>query len=49
MIEGCNQDLEARFQAVISYWYWLQTQGREIENADQLLIQAFYQEWKPFE
>ena len=49
LIESCNQDLETRFQAVISYWYWLQTQGREIIDANQLLIQAFYEEWKPFE
>ena len=46
-IEGCNHDLEKRFQAIISYWYWLQTQKREIGNANQLLIRAFYQEWEP--
>lgn len=43
----CNQDLEARFQAIISYWYWLQTQEREIIEPNQLLINAFYQQWKP--
>ncbi|MDJ0900168.1 MAG: hypothetical protein QNJ55_15290 [Xenococcus sp. MO_188.B8] len=48
-IEGCNHDLEKRFQAIISYWYWLQTQKRDIENANQLLIQAFEQEWEPIE
>ena len=46
-IEGCSYDLEARFQAIISYWYWLQTQKREIIEPNQLLIQAFYQQWKP--
>ena len=40
-IEGCNHDLEKRFQAIIAYWYWLQTQKREIGNANQLLIKAF--------
>ena len=48
-ITGCNYELEARFQAIISYWYWLKTQEREIGDANQLLIQAFYQQWKPFE
>ena len=48
-IEGCNHDLEKRFQAVISYWCWLQSQKREIANANQLLIEAFEQEWEPIE
>ena len=48
-IKGCNHDLEKRFQAIISYWYWLQTQKRDIGNANQLLIQAFEQEWEPIE
>ncbi len=46
-IEGCSYDLEARFQAIISYWSWLQTQETEIIDPNQLLIQAFYQQWKP--
>ncbi len=49
LIANCNYELETKFQAVISYWYWLQTQGREIIDPNQLLIQAFYEEWKPFE
>ncbi len=48
-IESCNHDLENRFQAIISYWYWLQTQQREIGDANQLLIRAFEEQWKPFE
>ncbi|MGK7897387.1 MAG: hypothetical protein AB4372_28145 [Xenococcus sp. (in: cyanobacteria)] len=48
-ITGCNYDLEKRFQAIISYWHWLQTQQREISNANQLLIQAFEQAWEPIE
>ena len=48
-IEGCNHDLEKRFQAIISYWYWLQNQKREIVNANQLLIEAFEQSWEPIE
>ena len=48
-IENCNYELEARFQAIIAYWYWLQTQNRKIEDANQLLIQAFHQQWKPIE
>ncbi|MDJ0635573.1 MAG: hypothetical protein QNJ34_20460 [Xenococcaceae cyanobacterium MO_188.B29] len=47
LIESCNYDLEARFQAIVSYWYWLQTQEREIIEPNQLLIKAFYQQWKP--
>jgi hypothetical protein len=47
LIENCNHDLEIRFQAIVSYWYWLQTQEREIIEPNQLLIQAFYQQWKP--
>ncbi len=46
-IASCNYDLEARFQAIISYWYWLGTQEREVIEPDQLLIKAFYQQWKP--
>ena len=46
-IEGCSYDLEARLQAIISYWYWLKTQDREIIDPNQLLINAFFQEWKP--
>lgn len=48
-ITGCNHDLEARFQAIISYWYWLGTQEREVIEPDRLLIKAFYQQWKPIE
>lgn len=48
-ITGCNQDLEARFQAIISYWYWLGTQERAVIEPDRLLIKAFYQQWKPIE
>ncbi len=48
-IKGCNHELETRFQAIISYWYWLQTQQREIGNANQLLIQAFYEQWIPID
>lgn len=39
-ISDCNHDLEPKFQAIISYWYWLQNQGRGIGNANQLLIQS---------
>jgi len=48
-IANCNHDLEPKFQAMISYWYWLQNQGRAIGNANQLLVQAFSQEWTPIE
>ena len=46
-IEGCNYDLETRFQAIIAYWYWLKENKRERINPDQILINAFYREWKP--
>lgn len=48
-IAGCNHNLEPKFQAIISYWYWLQNQGRAIGNANQLLVQSFSQEWTPME
>jgi len=48
-ITSCNQDLEAKFQAIISYWYWLGTQERAVIEPDRLLIKAFYQQWKPIE
>ena len=48
-IINCNRDLEVRLQAIISYWYWLQTQEREIIEPNQLLIKAFYQQWKPID
>ena len=46
-IEYCNYDLETRFQAIIAYWYWLKDNEREIINSNQILINAFYKEWKP--
>ena len=49
VIENCSYDLESRFQAIISYWCWLQKQQQEIVDANKLLLQAFYQEWKPIE
>ena len=49
LIEGCGQNLEPKFQAVVSYWYWLQNQQREIGNANQLLIDAFTNNWTPIE
>lgn len=48
-IEGCSYNLEPKFQAIISYWCWLQNQGREVGNANQLLIEAFTQNWTPIE
>ena len=49
LIEGCCQNLEPKFQAIVSYWYWLQNQGREIGNANQLLIDAFTNNWTPIQ
>lgn len=49
IIEGCSHNLEPKFQAIVSYWCWLQNQGREIGNANQLLIEAFTQNWTPIE
>ena len=49
LIEGCSYNLEPKFQAIISYWCWLQNQGRELGNANQLLIEAFTQNWTPIE
>ena len=46
-IESCNYDLETRFQAIIAYWYWLKENKKERINPDQILINAFYREWKP--
>ncbi|BAZ47069.1 hypothetical protein NIES4102_42120 (plasmid) [Chondrocystis sp. NIES-4102] len=49
LIESCSHNLESKFQAIISYWYWLQNQNREIGNANQLLIEAFTHNWTPIE
>lgn len=49
LVEACNHNLEPKFQAVISYWYWLQNQKREIGNPNQLLIEAFTHNWTPIE
>lgn len=49
IIEGCSYNLEPKFQAVISYWCWLQNQGRELGDANQLLIEAFTRNWTPIE
>lgn len=46
-IENCNYELEARFQAIISYWYWLQNQNQELLSPSQVLIQAFHEQWNP--
>ena len=48
-IESFNYDVETRFQAIIAYWYWLKENKRERINPDQILINAFYKEWKPIE
>ncbi|ELS00367.1 hypothetical protein Xen7305DRAFT_00000670 [Xenococcus sp. PCC 7305] len=48
-IRNCNYELEVRFQAIISYWYWLQNQQRELVAPNQVLMQAFYEQWQPFE
>ena len=48
-IEGCNYNLEPKFQAIISYWCWRQNQGREVGNANQLLLEAFAHNWTPLE
>jgi len=47
LIEGCGYNLEPKFQAIISYWYWLQSQQREIGNPNQLLVEAFSNNWTP--
>lgn len=47
LIEDCNRDLEPKFQAIIAYWYWLQGQNQRITDPNQLLIEAFFNEWKP--
>ena len=47
VIEDCSHNLESRFQAIISYWCWLQKQQQEIVDANKLLLQAFHQEWNP--
>lgn len=49
LIECCGQNLEPKFQAIISYWYWLQNQGRDVGNANQLLINAFTNNWTPIQ
>lgn len=49
LVEACNHNLEPKFQAIISYWCWLQNQGRDVGNANQLLIEAFSQNWTPIE
>ena len=49
LIESCSRDLEPKFQAVVAYWCWLENQGREVGNANQLLIEAFTQNWTPIE
>ncbi|MEM9273428.1 MAG: hypothetical protein AAGA80_10770 [Cyanobacteria bacterium P01_F01_bin.143] len=46
-IENYNYELEARFQAIISYWYWLQNQNQELLSPSQVLIQAFSEQWNP--
>ena len=38
LIEDCNQNLESRFQAIIAYWCWLQTQKKDVVDANKLLI-----------
>lgn len=48
-IENCSQDLESKFQVLISYWCWLQTQGKEIDNPNTFLLKAFSQSWKPID
>lgn len=49
LIEGCSHNLEPKFQAIISYWCWLQNQGQEVNNANQLLIEAFTKNWTPIQ
>ena len=44
-IEDCNQNLECRFQAILAYWCRLQTQQKDVVDANKLLIQAFKEEW----
>jgi hypothetical protein len=47
-ISLCYSDLEAKFQAVIAYWYWKKSQGEKIENPTACLLTAFREEWKPY-
>ena len=49
LIEACNNNLEPKFQAIISYWYWLKNQERQVGNANQLLIESFTNNWTPIE
>ena len=49
LIESCGYNLEPKFQAIISYWYWLQNQKREVSNPNHLLIEAFTNDWTPIE
>ncbi|VEP17069.1 conserved hypothetical protein [Hyella patelloides LEGE 07179] len=46
-IEYCNYELESKFQAFISWYLFLCSKGDKIHNPDKVLLQAFWQEWKP--
>ncbi|MEL6909644.1 MAG: hypothetical protein AAFO85_05485 [Cyanobacteria bacterium J06598_4] len=47
LIEDCDRDLEPKLQAVVAYWYWLRKQNRQIIDPNQLIVEAFFEQWQP--
>lgn len=47
-ISLCACDLEAKFQAVIEYWYRLKAKGEQLEHPTACLLAALHEEWKPY-
>ena len=46
-IEDCRLELESRFQAFICWYLYLKAKGDRFWNPNQILVQAFYEEWQP--
>ena len=47
LIEYCNQNLESRLQSVVAYYCWLQSQNKDVVDANKLFLQAFHEGWTP--